>query len=355
MRKGVVFSVCCFFVFSLTTEGRSQGDAETTLARINALPAKERNEALLTEARREGAIEWYGSLQVGDVRDLIEKFKKRYPFIDIQYTRAGGTNVIGRVLTEHRAGVYKADVFGGRGNLHDTLMKAGLVAKNMTPVRKEIRDGFMDKGGYFLGPFTYSLVIGYNTRLVRPEKIPDSYQDLLAPEWKGQMTMDFEAYDWLAGMLDLLGEEKGADFARRMAAQNVRLQRGHTLLTQLMAAGEVRVMVDGYHYQLQNFKEKSAPVDFVIPDPMILKEPSGVWIARKAPHPHAAALLVDFLFSRDGQQVYIDQNRLVARKDMEWDFGGKKLKRVHVLSAEKWGPRYNDLAKQFDEIFRRQR
>lgn len=353
MKKGLVFLVCSFFVCSLTTEGRSQSDAETTLARVNALAAKERSEALVAEARKEGVIEWYGSLQVTDVRDLIEKFKKRYPFMDIKYTRAGGTNVIGRVLTEHRAGVYKADVFGGRGNLHDALMKAGLVAKNVTPVRKEIRDGFMDRGGYFLGPFTYSLVIGYNTRLVPPEKIPDSYQDLLAPEWKGQMVMDFEAYDWFAGILDLLGEGKGADFARRMAAQNVRLQRGHTLLTQLMAAGEVKAMIDGYHYQLQNFKEKGAPVDFVIPDPMILKEPSGIWIAKQAPHPHAAALLVDFLFSREGQQVYADQNRLVARKDMEWDFGGKKLRRVHVLSAEKWGPRYNDLAKQFDQIFRK--
>ena len=211
----------------------------------------------------------------------------------------------------------------------------------------------MDAHGYFLGPFSYSLVLGYNARLVPPSQAPASYRDLLAAAWKNQMAMDYEAYDWFAGMLDLLGENKGVEFLRAMARQGVRLQRGHTLLTQLMAAGEFKLIIDGYHYQLRTFKEKGAPVDYILPDPMILKEPSGIWILKRAPHPHAAALLVDFLFSREAQQIYAEQNRLVARKDMEWDFGGKKPGKVHVLSAEQWGPRYDTVVKQFDQIFRK--
>ncbi len=339
-------------LLSLASVARAQLDAENTLARLNAMAPKERMDALVAGARKEAALEWYGSLQVADVKDLIEKFKKKYPFIEVQYTRGGGTNVVSRVLTERKAGADKADVMGGRGNFHHTLMAAGLVAKNMAPLRKDIRDGFMDKNGYFLGPFTYSLVLGYNTKLVSPAQAQVSYPDLLAPAWKDQMAMDYEAYDWFAGMLDTMGEKKGLELARGMAKQGVRLQRGHTLLTQLMAAGEFKLIVDGYHYQLRTFKERGAPVDYVIPDPMILKEPSGVWILKRAPHPYAAALLIDFLFSREAQQVYAEQNRLVARKDMEWDFGGKKLGKVHVLSAEQWGPRYDGVVKQFDQIFR---
>lgn len=342
------------FVLLLSPSGsaHAQADAETALARVNGMPVKERMDALVAGARKEGALEWYGSLQVADVKDLIERFKKKYPFIEVQYTRGGGTNVVSRVLTERKAGADKADVIGGRGNFHHTLMTAGLVAKNLAPLRKEIREGFMDASGYFLGPFTYSLVLGYNVKLVSASQAPASYQDLLAPAWKGQMAMDYEAYDWFAGMLDIMGEKKGLELVRGVARQGVRLQRGHTLLTQLMAAGEFKVIIDGYHYQLRTFKERGAPVDYVVPDPMILKEPSGVWILKRAPHPHAAALLIDFLFSRDGQQVYAEQNRLVARKDMEWDFGGKKLGKVHVLSAEQWGPRYESVVKQFDQIFR---
>jgi len=327
-------------------------DAEPALARVNALAPQERLETLVAGARSEAVLEWYGSLQAADVRDLIERFRKKYPFIDVRYTRGGGTNVVGRVLTERKAGADRADVIGGRGNFHDTLMKSGLVTKNLAPFRKELREGFMDARGYFLGPFTYSLVLGYNNRDVAAGQAPASYRDLLAPAWKNQMAMDYEAYDWLAGILDLMGEAKGLKFARAVARHGVRLQRGHTLLTQLMAAGEFKVSIDAYSYQLRSFKERGAPVDYAVPDPMILKEPSGIWILKRAPHPHAAALLVDFLFSREGQQVYAEQNRLVARKDMEWDFGGKKVGKVHVLSVEQWGPKYDRLVKRFGEIFR---
>src|SRR5713226_3550104 len=353
MKKSWVFSLCIGALLTVTTYARCQVDAEILLARLNALPSKERDEALIAGARKEGAVEWYSTLPPTDVRDLIDRFTKKYPFIEVKYTRAGGTGVINRLLTEYKTATYRADVVGARGTFHATLMKAGVVAKNLAPFRQELRDGFMDREGYFAGPFTYSLVIGYNTRNVAPIKVPESYQDLLASDWKGQMALDLESYEWLAGLQDILGEEKGLEFARKLAAQNIRTQRGHTLLTQLVAAGEVQVIIDGYHYQMMNFKEKGAPVDFVIPDPMIFKDPSGTWTMKKAPHPHAAALLVDFLFAKEGQKVFEDQNRLLARKDMEWNFGGKRLKRVHVLSAEKWGPRYNDLVKQFDQIFRR--
>jgi iron(III) transport system substrate-binding protein len=122
---------------------------------------------------------------------------------------------------------------------------------------------------------------------------------------------------------------------------------------QLVAAGELKLEVDSYHYQISEFRKKGAPLDLSIPDPMVVKEPSGIWIPKRAPHPHAAALLVDFLFSREGQQILAGLSVLVARKDIAWDFGGKQVRGIHVLSAEKWGSKYNDLARQFDEIFRK--
>lgn len=353
LKAARVFSVAAIAVFAvLSSRSHAQTDAETILARLNALGPKERLDALVAGARGEGVLEWYGSLQAADVREILDLFKKRYPFIEVRYTRGGGTNVVGRALTERKAGADRADMIAGRGSLHDTLMKAGMVAKNLTPVRRDIREGFMDATGAFLGMYSYTLVPGYNTKLVPAAQTPASYRDLLDPAWKNQMAMDYEGYDWLAGMLDLMGEAKGLEFARAMARQGVRLQRGHTLLTQLMAAGEFKLIVDGYNYQVQTFKEKGVPVDYVVTDPMIMKEPSGIWILKRAPHPHAAALLIDLLFSREVQQIFAGQNRLAARKDMDWNFGGKRIGRIHILSAEQWGPKYDRLVKQFGEIFR---
>lgn len=353
MRMIHILLSLAFLLLGMHGNVWSQIDTESALARINALPPKERQEALVAAARKEGLIEWYGSLLVNEVTDLIHAFKQRYPFVEVKYTRGGGTNLVTRVLTEQKAGTHKVDVFGGRGNLHVTLMKAGFVAKNIAPFRQHLREGFVDKDGYFVGQYSYSLVFAYNTRNVPPNKAPASYQELLNPEWKGQLALDIESYDWLAGMLDIMGEEKGLAFARKLAAQKIRLQRGHSMLTQLVAAGESNIMVDGYHFQILNFMGKGAPLDFIVPDPMILKEPSGIWISKNAPHPHAAGLLVDFLFSPAGQKIHASQSRLSARNDMNWDFGGKKVKGIHVLSADKWATRYNELAQYFEEIFRK--
>jgi iron(III) transport system substrate-binding protein len=354
MMKALSLStVFILAVLFLSGHAHSQTDAEGILASVNALPPKQRMEVLIAEARKEGFIEWYGSLLVPEATQIIEKFRQRYPFVEVKYSRGSGTQVINRFLTESKAGSYRADVIGARSNFHPTLMKANLVAKNLAPFRQELREGFIDKAGYLLGQHTFGLVIGYNNRNIPPNKIPQSYQDLLNPEWKGQMGLDLESYDWLAGILDTMGEEKGMDFAKKLAAQSVHIQRGHSLLMQLVAAGELKLEIDSYHYQISEFRKKGAPLDLSIPDPMVVKEPSGIWIPKRAPHPHAAALLVDFLFSREGQQILAGLSVLVARKDIAWDFGGKPVKGIHVLSAEKWGSKYNDLARQFDEIFRK--
>ena len=350
LKLSTVFTLALLL---LSAPARGQSDAEGILASVNALAPKQRTEILIAAARKESFIEWYGSLLVPEATQIIEKFRQRYPFLEVRYARASGTQVINRFLTESKAGSYKADVLGARSNFHPTLMKANLVAKNLAPFRQELREGFIDKAGYLLGQHTFGLVIGYNTRNIPPNKVPQSYQELLNPEWKGQMALDIESYDWLAGILDTMGEEKGMDFARKLAAQNVHVQRGHSLLLQLVAAGELKLEIDSYHYQINEFRKKGAPLDLIIPDPMVIKEPSGIWIPKRAPHPHAAALLVDFLFSREGQQILAGLSVLVARKDIAWDFGGKQVKRINVLSAEKWGSKYNDLARQFDEIFRK--
>jgi iron(III) transport system substrate-binding protein len=333
----------------------AQNDAESTLARLNKMPAAKRSEALVTEARKEAVVQWNSTMPVTDARDVIDRFRKRYPFVDVQYSRLSGTAVVNRFLTEHKAGASRLDVLGARGDMHPNLMKAGAVARNEAPFRLELREGFVDRDGYFTGNFTYGLVIGYNSREVTPARVPTSYQSLLAPEWKGQIGFDLESYEWLGGMIDIMGQDKALDLARRLAAQSLRTVRGHTLLTQLVAAGEIQALLDAYHHQMITFKEKGAPVDFVVPETMIIKEPSGIWINKNAPHPHAAALFVDFLFSREGQEAYQNGNRLVARKDMEWHFGGKKINRTHVIDMAKWGKRYDELIRTFDQIFRRNR
>lgn len=330
----------------------AQPAVDPLLAKLNALPSDERHAALVKGAQPERVVEWYATLPVEHSKVLIEAFRQRYPFIEVKYTGGGGGRMVNRVVTEHRAGLNKFDVLGGTSTSHVALMKAGLIARNVTPIRKELRDGFMDTEGYRVAPFTYALVIGYNTRALSKEQRPRSYEELLEPKWKGQIGLEAAGYEWLGAMIDTMGEEKALAFARKLAMQNPRVQQGSSLLVQQMVAGEFNVLIDALHYQLENLKERGAPVDYVIPDPLLIKDPSGIWLAKYSAHPHAAALLVDFLFAREAQEIYARQNRLVARKDMEWRFREKLPSRIHVISVDKWAPRYNELIGLFDKTFR---
>jgi iron(III) transport system substrate-binding protein len=345
----IILSALVFL--SVSEYSHAQADVEAILAKLNALPANERNELLLSSARKEGVVDWQSTLPVTEARDLIARFAKKYPGVELRHTRLSGTGVVNRFLTEYKAGVHRTDVIGGRGSLHPMLMKAGVVARNLAPFRRELREEFVDKDGYYVGNFTYGLVFGYNVKNVARDRVPAAYEDLLSPYWKDQMGLDRESYDWLGGIMDIMGEQKGLDYARKLSEQNLKIIKGHTLLTQLVAAGEIRLLIDAYHHHIVSFKEKGAPLELVIPDPLIVREPSGIWISKKAVHPYAAALLTDFLLSKEGQQLYLDGNRLVARKDMPWNFGGKKPNRINILS-EKWAANYNELTKQFDQIFR---
>ena len=102
--------------------------------------------------------------------------------------------------------------------------------------------------------------------------------------------------------LDTMGEEKRMDFAKKLAAQNIHVQRGHSLLMQLVAAGELKLEIDSYHYQISEFRKKGAPLDLSIPDPMVVKEPSGIWIPSALPIRMALRCSSTFFFRAKGSK-----------------------------------------------------
>ena len=87
-----------------------------------------------------------------------------------------------------------------------------------------------------------------------------------------------------------MGEDKALAFARKLATQNLRVQQGSSLLVQQMSAGEFNVLIDALHYQIENLKQRGAPVDYVIPDPLLIKDPSGIWLAKYSASPPRCGL-----------------------------------------------------------------
>jgi iron(III) transport system substrate-binding protein len=333
--------------FQLAAAAFVSGQVESLLEEINRKPPAERVKLLTEGAKKEGLVHYHGATNLNDMQDLLRGFKKRYPFIDVRYTRLGGPSVVNKVITEYRAGVFNTDAISMRGTLVPELAGKGFIAKYKSSEAPFLRPGFADADGYVSGYYAAGYALIYNNTRVKPNELPKSYEDLLNPRWRGRLVMDREEYDWLAGIIDVMGEAKAIAFFKRLVEeQNLRFQRGHNLITQLVAAGEHDILVDGYAQQALQFKSKQAPIDFVFFTPTLVKPPSVVAIGSNAPHPHAAALLVDYHLSKEAQELMAQKLFYwTARRDVKWtpDPGAD----FRVVSPLEWGAKYNHLRELF--------
>lgn len=340
----VFVAVFCF----LGAEVRSaEVSVESLLADINRKPAAERLKALMEGAKKEGIVYHYGSINAPDNEELTRAFNKQYPFVEVRYTRLGAEQIVNRAVTEHRSGVPSADVISMRGTFLPELSEKKIVARYKSPMTVFLRRGFTDPEGIMATTFATGYAMIFNVTRVKPGEAPKSYEDLLQPRWKGRLVMDQDAHDWFAGLIDLMGEEKAAGFLRKLVIeQGLKLKRNHSLITQLTAAGEHDLFIDGYVHNAVEFKAKGAPVDFVFTNPTIVKPPSVIAISAKTSRPHAAALLLDYYLSKPAQEIMAQrQSRWTTRADVKWvtDPGTE----IHVVSPIKWGLRYNEVVELF--------
>jgi iron(III) transport system substrate-binding protein len=319
--------------------------AEETLAKINRLPPAERQAALVKEAKNEKTVIWYAAMNREDLRQFTSSFETEYPFLKVEVLTSGPQSLLNRILTEQRAAKYNYDTLNIRSSALYTLKKANAIMRYDTPYRKGLRAGFYDKDGYFNGIWASLLVYLFNTKQISRSDAPKSIDDLLQPKWKGKLGMDQDADDWLAALLDYYGDEKGKQIARSLGGQNLNIRKGRTLVSQLVAAGEFPVQIDAHHHEAVSLRQAGAPVDYVFPEPFIpVKSVSAFVMSSQPLHPHAAALLVDFMLSKKGQELAFRQKRWPAFKELATggpdDVGNRK---TLVPDADKWGSRYQEL------------
>jgi iron(III) transport system substrate-binding protein len=351
MLCGFLQSVAFLIALTMSSAAAlSAATVEERLDQINRLPEQGRNESLEREARKEGELVWYAAMGSDRAGELIKVFENKYPFLKVRFQPGGATRQLEQLLVEHRAKKHRADIINTRRSFVGVMAKADAIARYRTPLRNALREGFTDKEGLVNGIYAQPRVFLFNTRMVPREKAPQSFDDLLDARWKDKMGMDTTDYDWLASLIDFYGRNKALEFAGKLAKQRLNLRRGPTLLAQLAVAGEFPVVIDAFPEEIMQMKNAKAPADFVFSEPFVpVKTPTTVSISSGAPHPHAAALFVDFLLSKPGQDIMVTQGRWASRKDAGY-FADLKGKRMQIAAPE-WDEKQVELIKLYNNIF----
>jgi iron(III) transport system substrate-binding protein len=293
---------------------------EAALAAIIKLPAPERQARLVEGAKKESGLVWYSSTTAEDALALTKKFNEQHPSIQIQHFRSSSEKLLERILAESRANAFKADIL--------TLpeLELSIMIKRKLLVRYEGLENSLypaeskDPNGYWTGLYTSAWVAAYNTKLVSKDAAPKTYKDLLNPKWKGAIAMDTEPYNWFVVSLRFLerrdGREAAFDYMRRLAAQQMQWRKGHSLIGQLMSAGEFPIASELQVHTVERAKAQGAPVEWTVLDGVIPISKVAAGITSTGANVYTSALFYDFLLSRPGMETIRASRRIPTRPDV---------------------------------------
>ena len=279
----------------------------------------DRQKILLEGAKKEGKISWYTTLIVDQVvRPVKEAFEKEYPFLQVEFFRGNAERLVQKMFAEYQAKRYDVDIIDG--TVSPTMVhRANLLQRFYSPVLADYPAELKDPQGYWGSTNLYFFATGYNTRMVKPNEVPKTYEDLLNPRWKGQMMWSTSrgsgAPQFIGNIFVTMGQEAGKAYMQKLKQQNIAKSTASARqILDLVIAGEYPMAIQIFNHHAYISKFAGAPVDWQPLEPVTATN-NTIGLAKNAPHPHAAMLFLDFVLSKKGQQVFQKVNYLPAHPD----------------------------------------
>jgi iron(III) transport system substrate-binding protein len=106
-------------------------------------------------------------------------------------------------------------------------------------------------------------------------------------------------------------------------------------VAELVAAGEIPLVVNAFNNNVETLKQKGAPIEWKMLQPAF-GSPSSVGLAKNARHPHAALLFADFILSKQGQQILKELNRVPASLAVDSPLNKFKYQVVDPAILDEW-------------------
>jgi iron(III) transport system substrate-binding protein len=319
--------------------------AQSRAAEIAAYQGPDREKRLIEGARKEGELLFYASIPVADITVLTEAFTKKYG-IKVKGWRADSEALMSRVLNEAKARRYEVGVMVASSSALEPLSREKLLVEVKSPLLADLIPESIAPHREWASVYLNTFVQAYNTNLVDKSRLPKTFRDLLDPYWKGKLAVEAEDYDWFAQVVLGLGETQGLRLFREIVATNgISVRRGHSVLNNMIVAGEVPLGLSAYGFLAEQSKAKGAPLDWFVIPPLIAR-PTVAGVSRHAPQPHAAVLLYDFLIG-EAQPILAGRQFVSPSRKIESPFTRNPLKLIDSVemldNAKRWQELYQSI------------
>jgi iron(III) transport system substrate-binding protein len=309
---------------------------------VALLKSADRQKILVEGAKKEGKLSFYTTLIVEQVvRPLKDAFEKEYPFIQVEFFRGNSDRITQRLFAEYQAKRYAVDVVDGSSTT-TMVQRAGYLQKFFSPHLAEYPAELKDAQGFWAVSNVYFHTLGYNTRMVKPNEVPRTYEELLNPRWKGQMIWSTGRGGggplFVGNLFQTMGETAGKVYLQKLKAQNIAKSTASARqVLDLVIAGEYPLVLVIFNHHAYISKTAGAPSEWQPLEP-VAATISTIGLPKFAPHPHAALLFLDFVISKRGQKIFQLSNYLPSHPEMpaiqaDLKPGGGRFKRVKLYES----------------------
>jgi iron(III) transport system substrate-binding protein len=342
----------------LTLSRRSVAAGLGGLVLARALPAHAQenrpwiDQKLLAAAKKEGPLTIYSSTNEQEGLPLFKIFEAATG-IKFNYIRGNDASLTSRIAIETRAKQPSFDIVH-MSNAHKLPQQ--LLAQFDPSEATHVNPLARDPNRRWYGVYTVYTTPAYNTKLVSKADLPKSFEEFAKrKEWAGKVAIDHTDIEWLRGVMQFYGEQKGTALVREIAAnlQPV-LTDGRLAMARSVAAGEYLFALNNFVNLTLNVKLKGGPIEFFPLDPVPLFF-AQVAVSARAPNPNAARLAANFMLSRDCQVFYTKFGRLPTRTDVETNPPGivKQIEARKVVRTQFSQEEEKRLRQTFETLLRK--
>ncbi|MFP5336758.1 MAG: ABC transporter substrate-binding protein [Actinomycetes bacterium] len=319
-------------------------EAEQLYEEITALTGQERRDRLVELAAEEDGLNLYTSMNADVLDAVVSAFEDEFD-IEPSVYRASGETVLQRILQEQDAGFPGNDVVETNGGELGALFTEGALAQC---VADEVVQQVPEAGrgeGWTASRFNI-FAPSWNTDIVSDP--PATWEDLADPKYDGQLVLEVGDYDWYMALTDhWLEEGKSQEEIDQLFADMVdggKVVKGHTVMAELMSAGQFGLAASNYTYIVEKVKSAGAPVELEPYVSPLIARPNGGGCMKTAQNPATAMLFMDWLLT-EGQEVIAEEGLTPSAQGDA--LGGADLVAVDSVKlleeGEEWSKRYEEL------------
>lgn len=307
---------------------------------------------LLTAAKTEGKLTVYGSMNEAEALPFWKTFQD-VTGVQVNYVRSSDSQIMARVAIENRVRQRTWDV---ALTTTVTSFPHEYLAPYDPPEARGLMDGARAADQRWYGAYANYNAPAYNSRFVKHEDLPKSYDDFPAhKEWAGKTAIVHTDAEWVAAMFSYYGEAHARMLIKNIAGTlNPALTDGHLALARSVGSGEYWVALNNFLNLTSNVKMSGAPTDYWLLNPVVLIF-GAVGINVLAPHPNAAKLAENFVLSHEAQVLITRKGRFPTRPEVPTNPPeiGRQLKPMKIVPVVFDGTEHRKWQKIFNELFGR--